>query len=101
MPDLFPRVLAILPRYLGDPTNLIEPTARLKDLGIEEPDFPMIVIDVEDACNVDIRYDATFADCTTVADLAALLAAKLVKSAPPASQPRPKSNWLSTTAARR
>jgi hypothetical protein len=99
MKDLTPHLVTILPRYVRDANQTIELTSRLKELGIEEPDYPMIVLDIEDACNVDIRYDGAFADCATVADLAILLVAK-IPARPANNAPRAKSNWLSTSAAR-
>jgi hypothetical protein len=100
MLDVTHRLTTVLQRYVRDPAVPVALGSSLRYLGIDVPDLPMIVLDMEDACNVDIRFDADIADCATVADLAAHLAAKI--AAPqPCPLARPKSTWLSTATARR
>jgi acyl carrier protein len=105
MPDLTPRVAAILKKYMRDPAARVAGATTLADLEIDLLDLPMIVLDIEDAFDLHIGDDDEIDGAITVdrlaACVAALLAAKALQPRPRTTVPRSKSTWISTGAERR
>ena len=84
-------------RDLGFP---IASWTRFSDLGIDRLDLPLIVLDIEDAFAIQIRYDEEMDGFTSVGDLVAC-----VQGAPAdqgharaPSAPRSKRPWMSKAA---
>jgi acyl carrier protein len=102
MTDLTPRIAAILAQYTCGTAGPITGCTALSDLQIDLLDLPMIILDVEDAFNVHIRYDDGVEDFATVSDLVACVASHLAaKALPRTSAPRVKRLWTSTGAEQR
>jgi acyl carrier protein len=101
MQDLTPRIIAILPKYMRDPSACVERTTALSDLEIDELDLPMLVLDIEDVFNVEIQCDDEIEGITTVQSLADFVSAKVVPARTRSSVPRSTRGWLSTGAEQR
>ena len=103
MPEPTPRLIAILELYMRDAGNPVSNCTSLSDLEIDLLDLPMIVLDIEDAFDVQIRYDEEIEGFTTVGDLVACVTVHLEAKAagPRRSTPRSKRPWMSTGAERR
>lgn len=105
MPDLTPDIVAIIARYTPACAARVESATRLSDLEIDRLDVPMIILDIEDALDVCIRFDERLDDVTTIRDLVACAAASIEEKARwqrlRAATPRVKRSWLSTQAEQR
>ncbi len=105
MPDLTPRLIAILKKYMRDPAARVAGPTTLPELEIDLLDLPMIVLDIEDAFDLHIGDDDEIDGSITVDRLAVCVASLLAaKSSQPRRQttvPRSKSTWISTGAERR
>jgi acyl carrier protein len=103
MLDLTPRLIAILEQYMCVRAAPVTSGTALSDLEIDLLDLPMILLDIEDAFAVHIRYDDKVEDFITVGDLVACVASHLeAKSLPRApTAPRVKRLWTSTGAEHR
>jgi hypothetical protein len=101
MPDLAPRLLAILGKYMRDPDAAVAGAMTLTALQIDLLDLPLIYLDVEDAFDIDVGQGDGLEQPATVDDLVARVAARLAARAMPRPRlPRRKSNWMSTGAER-
>lgn len=105
MQELTPRIIAILHKYMRDPTAGVGSRTALTELGIDRLDLPMIFLDVEDVFGVQIDYHEEIEDLATIGGVAACVASSLQSKAlqpnPRRSVPRKKGNWMSTGAARK
>ena len=102
MQDPTMRVTAILSQYMRDLGHPISAWTRLADLGIDRLDVPLIVLDIEDALGIQIRYAEEMDGFATVGDLVDCVRAHLAsKGARRPSAPRAKKPWMSTIASRR
>lgn len=76
----------------------------LVDLGIDLLDLPMVILDLEDAFHICIRYDE-YIQVETVRQLAACVVSNVQKSTREARKlaatPRVKRSWTSTVAEQR
>jgi len=99
MPDLTPRLLAILRKYMRDPNAAVAGSLTLTALQIDLLDLPLIYLDLEDAFDIDVGKGDGFEQPATVDDLLAHVDARLKARAVP-RLPRRKGNWMSTGAAR-
>ena len=101
MPDLTPRLIAILRKYMRNPNAAVAVTASLTELEIDPLDLPLICLDIEDALDIDVGPGDGLEPPTTVDHLIARVAARLAARAMPRPRlPRRKSNWISTGAER-
>jgi len=101
MPDLTPRVIAILRKYMRDPNAMVAGPMALTELEIDLLDLPLIYLDLEDAFDVDVAHGDGIEPPGTVDHLIARVAARLAARAMPRPRlPRRKSTWLSTGAER-
>jgi acyl carrier protein len=105
VPDPTPRIIAILEQYMRDPSSPVAPCSRLSDLEIDVLDLTLIVLDIEDAFDIQIRYDEEIEGFATVGALVGCvtshLQAKAARPRPLAAATRRKSLWLTTGAERR
>lgn len=104
MQDPTARIVAILTQYMRDLGEPIAVWTRFADLGIDRLDLPMILLDIEDAFVIQIRYAEEMDGFASVGDLIACVRAHLAAKgtrARPASAPRSKRPWMSTAAERR
>ncbi|KAB2938429.1 MAG: acyl carrier protein [Hyphomicrobium sp.] len=102
MNDLTPRLIAILRKYMRDPSASVGSTTPLGELDIDHLDLPMICLDVEDAFDVQVGHGEELEELATVGDLVARLAAGLAEKAKPRPRlARRKGNWMSTGGERR
>ena len=99
MPDLTPRVTAILRKYMRDANAAVAGSLTLTDLQIDLLDLPLIYLDLEDAFDIDVGKGDGFEPPATVDDLLAHIDARLKARAMP-RLPRRKGNWMSTGAER-
>lgn len=99
MPHVTPGLIAILQKYMRDPTARVASSAKLRELGIDLLDLPLICLDVEDAFDVQLGHGDELEELETVHDLVARVTSCLVAKAMPRTRiPRPKKNWMSTGA---
>ena len=100
MQNLTQKIADLLTRYMRDPAVTVNADTVLVEIGIEALDIPMILLDVEDAFDVRIGFDAELDEPLSVAGLLAVVQAGIdAKNAPKVrSAPRKKSNWMSTSA---
>ena len=97
MHDLTPGLVAVLQKYMREPTARVGRSTTLSELGIDLLDLPMIYLDVEDAFNVQMGYGDELEELATVHDLVARVASRLAAKAMPQTRiPRRKGNWMST-----
>jgi len=105
MPDLKPRIAALLKKYMRDPSARMAGSITLVELEIDFLDLPMIVLDIEDAFDLHFRDDDEIDGAITVDRLAARVAAHLeAKALRPSRRttvPPSKGGWMSTGAERR
>jgi acyl carrier protein len=103
MSDRTQRTIAILEQYMRDPGDPVATCTTLSDLEIDLLDLPMIILDVEDAFDIQIRYDEEIEGFTTVGDLVACVTSHLDAKAerPRRAAPRSKRPWMATDAERR
>jgi len=105
MPDLNPRLVAILKKYTRDPAARVAGSTTLAEIEIDLLDLPMIVLDIEDAFDLHIGDDDEIDGSITVdrlaACVAALLEAKALQPRRLTTVPRSKGSWISTGAERR
>jgi acyl carrier protein len=104
MHDPTPRLIAILEQYMRDPGDPVATCTSLSELEIDLLDLPMVVLDIEDVFDIQIRYDEEIEGFTTVGDLVACvtahLEAKAGRARPRTTAPRTKRPWMSTGAER-
>ena len=100
MPELTPKIVTILKKYMRDPATWVGSSTALSELGMDQLDLPMIFLDVEDLLGVQVDYHDESEDFATVGGLIARVVASLEArtSRPRAPRPRRKSNWMSTGA---
>lgn len=99
MQELTPRIIAILRKYMHDPSTVVGNSTTLSELEIDLLDLPMICIDAEEAFDITIRCGDEMDDPVTVGGLVACVAACLeAKALQPARSPRAKRSWTSTVA---
>jgi hypothetical protein len=100
MPELTPTIVAILRKYMRDPTTWVDSRTTLSELCIDRLDLPMIFLDVEEIVDVQIDYLDEIEGMDTVGSLvdcvASALAAKALQRHLRRSTPRKKGNWMST-----
>ncbi len=102
MPDVTPKIAAILQRHVRDPAAPAGSLTTLNELEIDTMDLPMISLDIEDAFGVQIQYDEEIDDLATVQTLVSCVETHLAaKALLPPPRPRMKSTWLSTGTERR
>jgi acyl carrier protein len=105
MPDLTPRIIAILEKYMRDPPARVAGSTTLAELGIDLLDLPMIVLDIEDAFDIDIGDSDEIDGLATVEHFATRVAFRLrARATLPRRRttvPRSKGSWMSTGAERR
>jgi acyl carrier protein len=100
MPDLAPGLIAILQKYMRDPTASVGGSTMLSALEIDLLDLSLICLDVEDTFDVQIGHGDELKGLATVDDLVARVALRLAaKALPRVRIPRRKGNWMSTGAA--
>src|SRR5262245_27267850 len=101
MQDPTARIATILAQYTHDLGHPIANWTRFSDLGIGSLDLPMIVLDIEDAFGIQIRYAEEMDGFTSVGDLVACVKAHLVSKGSRlrvSSAPRSKRPWMSKAA---
>ena len=100
MQDPTARITAILTQYTRDLGFPVASWTRFSDLGIDRLDLPMIVLDIEDAFAIQIRYDEEMDGFTSVGDLIACVRAHLQTKGTRVrpSAPRSKRPWMSKAA---
>ena len=102
MQELTPRLATILQTYMRDPAAHVAGAATLTELEIDILDLPLILLDVEDAFDVQIPFDDETEAFATVdalgASIAFHLAAKALQPTPRSSVPRSTRSWMSTGA---
>ena len=102
MPELKPRIVAILKKYMRDPTTWVDSRTTLSELWIDRLDLPMIFLDIEEIFDVQIDYLDEIEGLATIGSLvdcvASALAAKALQHHLRRSTPRKKGNWMSTGA---
>lgn len=101
MTDPTPRIVAILGQYMDDPAASVASYTKLSDLDIGQLDLAMIILDLEDAFDINIRFDEKIEDFAVVGDLFTCVESHLEAKALPRSQsftPRPRRPWMSTGA---
>ena len=101
MQDPTARITSILSQYSRDLGFPIASWTRFSELGIDRLDLPMIVLDIEDAFGIQIRYSEEMDGFASVGDLVtcvrAHVAAKGARARSP-SAPRSKRPWMSKAA---
>jgi acyl carrier protein len=91
MPDLKPRLIAILQKYVRDPNAKVGGSTLLSDVEIDLLDLSMICLDLEDAFDVQMGHGDELKGLATVDDLVARVASGLAaKALPRVRIPRPK-----------
>lgn len=104
MIDPTQNIVKILCRHTPVPRGPIVGSAQLSDLGIDLLDLPMVILDIEDAFQICIRYDE-YEQVATVRELAACVVSNAQRSAREVRQfattSRVKRPWTSTGAERR
>jgi acyl carrier protein len=101
MQDPTARITAILTQYARDLGFPVASWTRFSELGIDRLDLPLIVLDIEDAFAIQIRYDEEMDGFTSVGDLIACVRAHLAAKGTrnrAASAPRSKRPWMSKAA---
>ena len=102
MQDLTPALIAIVQKYMRDPSTYVAGSTTLSQLEIDLLDLPMICLDIEDAFDVEIQSGDDIDGVTTVqclaANVAARVAAKALAPRPRSTVPRSTGSWLSTGA---
>jgi acyl carrier protein len=103
MQDPTARIATILAQYTHDLGHPIASWTRFSDLGIGCLDLPMIVLDIEDAFGIQIRYAEEMDGFTSVGDLVVCVTAHLESKGTRvhSSAPRSKRPWMSTAAGSR
>jgi hypothetical protein len=92
-------VTAILGQYMRDLGHPIAGWTRLADLGIDRLDVPLIVLDIEDALGIQIRYAEEMDGFATVGDLVDCVRSHLAsKGTRRPTAPRSKRPWMSKAA---
>ena len=99
MLDMKAILYTILARYAARSFTPMFRTTRLADIGIDDLDVPMILLDIEDALGIAMEMPSTTCDVTTIGDLYAILRAAISRRKQPPRRVtgRKKSNWMSTT----
>lgn len=101
MQELTPRIIAILQKYMRDPSTVVSNSTTLSELEIDLLDLPMICIDAEEVFDITIRCGDEMDDPVTVGGLIACVAACLeAKASQPPRARRAKRSWVSTEAER-
>ena len=100
MQDPTAKITAILTQYTRDLGFPVASWTRFSDLGIDRLDLPLIVLDIEDAFAIQIRYDEEMDGFTSVGDLIACVqgAPARPSAARSPSAPRSKRPWMSSAA---
>jgi acyl carrier protein len=101
MQDPTARITAILSQYSRDLGFPIASWTRFGELGIDRLDLPLIVLDIEDAFAIQVRYDEELDGFASVGDLIACVRAHLAAKGTrnrAASAPRSKRPWMSKAA---
>ncbi len=102
MPELTPRIVAILKKYMRDPSTRVDGRTTLSELWIDRLDVPMIFLDIEDIFDVQLNYFDEIEGVATIGSLvdcvASAMAAKAAQRHLRRSTPRKKGNWMSTGA---
>jgi acyl carrier protein len=97
-------IVKVLFKHTPAQRGAIVGSTKLSDLGIDLLDLPMLVLDLEDAFQICIRYDA-YAQVETVRDLAACVLGTMQQSVREVRQmaatPRVRRSWTSTVAEQR
>ena len=100
--ELTPRIIAILRKYMGNPTARVGSRTTLSELEIDRLDLAMFFLDLEDAFDVQIDYQDEIEDLATirclVSCMASGVAAKALQAHARRSVPRKRGNWMSTGA---
>jgi acyl carrier protein len=95
-------IVKILFRHACAPRGSIVGSTHLADLGIDLLDLPMVILDLEDAFQVCVRYD-DYAGVETVRELAACVLRTMQTSAHDARRrvaaPRKRQSWVSIKSA--
>lgn len=99
MEELAPGVIAILKKYVGDPSAFIGCRTSLTELEIDHLDIPMVLLDIADRFEIEIPA-SEIGVSATVSGLVGVVASHLqVKALPRAPRTlRPKRSWVSTVA---
>lgn len=104
MIDPTQNIVNILCRHTTALRGPIVGSAQLSDLGIDLLDLPMVILDLEDAFQICIRYDE-YEQVETVRELAACVVSNVQRSVREARKlattARVKRPWMSTGAERR
>lgn len=101
MQDPIARITAILSQYSRDLGFPMASWTRFSELGIDRLDLPLIVLDIEDAFAIQIRYNEEMDGFASVGDLIACVRAHLAAKgtrARTSSAPRSKRPWMSKAA---
>ena len=103
MSDPTQKIIAILEQYGRNSRDPIASSTALGGLEIDVLDLPMIVLDVEDAFDIHIRYGEEVEGFATVGDLVTCVASHLEAKAsrPHPSTVRTRRPWTCTHAERR
>lgn len=104
MTDPTSTITAILGQYMDDPATPLARHTALSELDIGQLDLRMIIIDLEDAFDICIRFDEPIDEFATVGDLFTCVAwhleAKAAQRARPTA-PRARRPWTMTGAEHR
>jgi acyl carrier protein len=103
MHNLTSKIIAIVATYSANTQVRVGLSTTLSELNIDRLDLPMIFLDVEEACGVQIDYHEDIEDLLTVGGLVSCVASSMEAAAAEArirkSAPRKRSTWVSTRAA--
>lgn len=100
MHDTTGRIAAILDQYASAPGEAISLGMSVGDLQIDPADVPLIILDIEDAFDIQIGYSEVIDRNTTLAELviAAQTCVEAKAARPRAAVPRSKRPWMVTEA---
>jgi acyl carrier protein len=104
MVDPTQAIIKILFQHTSAPSAPIVGSTELCNLGIDLLDLPMLILDLEDAFQICIRYDE-YTQVKTVRELAACVICNVQRSVREArllaATPRTRRSWTSTVAEQR
>lgn len=99
MSDLQTKTVAVIRAYSRDAAIAIQLNTKMRDLGLDDLDLPMIFLDLEDAVGTSLTYDDEATGFETVAELVTCVERRLnerrLRALVPHA-PKAKRGWMST-----